>query len=147
MKKYKIFLDTNFLIASQIKEHAFHERTKELRVHFAELGAQQYIYPLVLDEFWYVLSGIWKQKYSKLTPKHYEMLKKATNNVYNFENLSVLETMLHESEMLDTVSLMQKYKLRPRDAMIIKIMKKENIRQIASFDTDFDGVAGVKVIR
>ena len=34
MKDKRILLDTNFLIASQIKTHSFYDRTKDLREGF-----------------------------------------------------------------------------------------------------------------
>ena len=156
MIKQSVFLDTNFLIATQVEKHEFFQKTKELRRTFIEKEYTLYTSPLVLDEFWYVLIGLWKASLAKGASSVYQsvdsktlyrLLKKATQNILNFKNLILLDLDLNKTEILKTVEIMNKYKLRPRDSIIVEIMKKSKIKQIASFDKDFEKVKGLTVIK
>src|SRR3989344_6769774 len=91
MIKKCVFLDTNFLIASQVEKHEFSQKTKDLRRTFIEKEYTLYTSPLVLDEFWYVLIGLWKASLAihgenADSKTLYKQLKKATQNILNFKN-------------------------------------------------------------
>ena len=140
-----IFLDTSFIVATQVIYHPFFKRATELRTGFLEKGFRLYTSLLTLDEFWYVLIGLWQASESHLDKGLlYSQLKNATSNILNFENIFILETNQNGTEILKIVDTMHKYKMRPRDSIIISMMKKAGIENIASFDRDFDKVPGIK---
>lgn len=150
MKTKCVFLDTNFLVATQVEKHEFFQKTKELRRIFIENEYTLYISPLILDEFWYVLIGLWKASLATRGASSatlYKQLKRATQNVLNFRNLILLDLNLNKAEIIKTIEIMDAYKLRPRDSIIVMLMKKSKIKQIASFDKDFEKVKGLTVIK
>lgn len=147
MTEKSVFLDTSFLVATQVENHQFFKRTLELRTRFLEGSYQLFTSLLTIDEFWYVLIGLWKASSAHSdTGLLYDQLKKATINVLSFENICVLGANLSKTETLKTIDIMHRYKMRPRDSLIISIMKRTGIKNIASFDTDFDNLRGVKRI-
>lgn len=147
MTRKSVFLDTSFLIASQLKNHKFFMQTQNLRGIFFEKNYNLCIHSIVMDEFWYVLIGIWKSEFgNKNNKKLYNELIKATQNVLSFENIIVLESNLNKQDIMDVVESMYRYKLRPRDTIIVNIMKKEKIKYIASFDYDFRKIPGINVL-
>lgn len=140
MKMTRIFLDTNFLIASQIQLHHFHERAKELLARFYAENYVPLAHYLIFDEFWYVLQGLQKNR-------DVSAIKKSTGNILNFENFKLLKTHLTEKELISTLDLMGKYRLKPRDALIVNVMKKEKIGLIATFDGHFENIPGIRVMK
>lgn len=146
MTMKSVFLDTNFLIATQVAGHEFFNRSLELREYFASKNYQLYIHPLILDEFWYVLLGLGKKSPQASKAVIFKQLEKATTNVFSFKNLILLNTPLTEKDAFTTIKYMDKYSLKPRDAMIVKIMQNCKTNIIASFDSDFDGIRGVSRI-
>ncbi|OGC49892.1 hypothetical protein A2716_00840 [candidate division WWE3 bacterium RIFCSPHIGHO2_01_FULL_40_23] len=147
MTKKSVFLDTSFLVASQVKGHEFLERTIELRKQFIYEKANLITSQIVFDDFWYVLIGLSKASVTNIDPKKlYSQLKKATQNVLLFEALSLLDLDLTAKELVDTLDIMYRFKQRPRDAIIVKIMKKAKVKYIASFDEHFDKVSGISRI-
>ncbi|MBN1162151.1 type II toxin-antitoxin system VapC family toxin [Patescibacteria group bacterium] len=141
MRNCRIFLDTNFLIASQLKKHIFHEKAKNVLEQMYLENSHPVTHSIVFDEFWYVLKGIENSKSSV-----YKKMKLVTEKVFMFKNFCLLQTSLNQTELIDTLDLAEKYKLRPRDAIIAEIMKKEDIHRIASFDSDFKKIPALKVI-
>ena len=147
MTKPSVFLDTSFLISSQLEGHEFYDRTLAIRKLFLDQKYKLYTSWLVFDEFWYVLTGIWKASEQRTDRNQLHIsLIQTTQAVLKFENLEVLETGLTNKELINTLEIMYQFKLRPRDALIIEIMKKARIRHIASFDKDFDGIRDIKRI-
>jgi len=135
-----IFLDTSFLIASQQKTHFFYEKTKSLLAEFYKNNKILVAHTLVFDEFWYVFMGLHKDYSSS---KMNKLLVESTNKVFEFPNFKMIKTPFLKEDLLDTLGFIYKYNLRPRDGLIINIMKKEGIKKIASFDTDFDKIPGI----
>ncbi len=139
-----VFLDTSFLIASQVQGHKFLERTIELRKQFVYEGFKVVTSQLVFDEFWYVLIGLGKAASAKVGhTKLFGQIKKATTNILSIESLNLLNVDLTEKELLGVLEIMYKFNLRPRDAITVKLMRKAKIKYIASFDKDFDNVKGI----
>lgn len=136
MKKISIFLDTNFLIATQISNHQFNNNAVSLLKDFAKNNLTLITTPLVFDEFWYVLRGFYKEN----------DIKKATNNIFKFINFNLENPNFTQKELLKTIELFNEYNLRPRDALIVQTMKILNINDIATFDNDFKNIKHINVI-
>lgn len=146
MKK-SIFLDTSFLVASQVVGHTFSKRTIDLRMRFINDDFTLYTSPLVFDEFWYVLLGLAKSiNVSMASNDLYSHLEKATKNILTFKNLNFVEIGDSKKELLKVIDIMKDFRLRPRDALIVAIMRKYKIKNLASFDSDFDRVTGISRI-
>ncbi|MEK7595684.1 MAG: type II toxin-antitoxin system VapC family toxin [Patescibacteria group bacterium] len=143
MTQKSVFLDTSFLVASQLTKHQFFERTKELRLNFLSNATPLYTSYLVFDEFWYVLLGILRSRIGSDTLTIYNLIQKATTNVFSIKGLNLINPSLLQKDLTNTLKIMYRYKLRPRDALIVTTMKTANIKLIASFDADFDIVPGI----
>jgi uncharacterized protein len=142
MKKHTVFLDTNFLIASQIDIHPFNGRVKELLKEFYVNKTKVVAHTIVFDEFWYVL-----QEIQKTAKTGVGSLEKATNNIFSFEGFELLETVLDKEDLLKTLTLIKQCSLKPRDALILRILKKERIGKIATFDKDFAKVQSLEIVK
>jgi len=144
----RVLLDSNFIISLQVTRHQFFTRAQELIYKFKEDGVQPVVIPLVFDEFWYILKGYFKTDFSGATKDELaKMLTRSTKKVLAIERLLVSDVGYKEKDLLDTLKIMSKYDLRPRDAMIVKSMQILGIKDIASFDSDFDRVKGINVIK
>ncbi len=145
MTTQSVFLDTSFLVSTQMEAHAFHETSLSILKPLIASSSKVTLAtcPLVFDEFWYVLLGLWKSGPDLSKNFVREKLLLATNNVFRFRNFKLLPTVLTEKDLLSNIELMFKFGLRSRDALIASIMKKEGIKKIASFDTDFDKVSSI----
>lgn len=146
--KDRVLLDSNFIISLQVTRHQFFDKAQELIYKFKESGVHPVIVPLVFDEFWYILKGYLKTDFPTATKIELSrMLTKATNKVLSIENLVLADPGYKKNELLDTLKIMSKYDLRPRDALIVKSMEKLGITDIVTFDSDFDRVKGINVIK
>ena len=144
----RVLLDSNFIIFLQVTRHQFFTRAQELIYEFKENGVQPVIIPLVFDEFWYILKGYFKTDFSSATKDELsKMLTRSTKKVLAIERLLVADVGYKEKDLLGTLKIMSKYDLRPRDAMIVKSMQILGVKDIASFDSDFDRVKGINVIK
>jgi len=143
MTEKLVFLDTSFLIASQVSKHEFFERTKYLRRNFLLKQYKICTSSIVFDEFWYVLLGILKTQLGNDRNTIYNLIQKATENVLSMDGLNLINIDLNQKGLLSVLKIMYRFKLRPRDAIIIKLMKNAKIKHIASFDKDFDKISGI----
>ena len=71
-----------------------------------------------------------------------EALNSILTTLYSLENLKIVG--ITEEEYLIAIELMKKYKIDPNDCLAIYIMKKEGIKEIYSFDKDFDKIEEIR---
>ena len=150
MKKAKssVFLDSSFVIANQIVNDDFNERTSKLLADFRLAGRPCWVTPLVLDEFLYIINRNLREVLLANMP--HEVSKRVvriTKILLTTANIFLVNPKFTKSDMLDIPQIMSKYDLRPRDAMIVKSMQILGVKDIASFDSDFDRVKGINVIK
>jgi len=144
----EVFLDSNFLISLQVTRHAFFARAGELVMRFKEEEMRLSLIPLVIDEFWYIIKGYIKTDFPDDSKEAVmRKLNKATRNVLSLDGLEITNASFARRDLLNTLEIMSKYDLRPRDALIIKSMEILGVKNIATFDTDFDRVKGINVIK
>lgn len=144
----QVFLDSNFIISLQVTKHQFFGRAQELIYQFKQDGESPVVIPLVFDEFWYILKGYLKTDFLHDTKEDLiKKLVKATKNVLATDGLQIKDVALAEEDLINTLKIMAKYDLRPRDALIVKSMKVLGVNKIATFDSDFDRVKGIIVIK
>lgn len=66
---------------------------------------------------------------------------KALNDIKN--SVEILE--VKPDDLIESMNLSKKYSLLPSDSLSVAVMKRKNIDIIATTDSDFEGVGGIKV--
>lgn len=149
MKKAKsaVFIDSSAVVAYQIVSDIFHERVVDIFAVMLKNGQVGLLTPLVYDEFLYSVKKILREVVPpKFKPEVTKRLVLLTNNIFTQKFLVFVNPRFTKSDMLDIPHIMSKYDLRSRDAMIVKSMQILGVKDIASFDSDFDRVKGINVI-
>lgn len=125
------FLDTTFIVALFVSNDQWHQKAVEI---FEKIKIDEFIISkLVIAETITVLKN-------KLNAKEireiYRTLPKIVNVIDDYEFFD------------DAMEIFVKYdsKISFFDSMYIYLMKKENITEIISFDSDFDRVNGINRI-
>lgn len=143
-----IFLDSSFAIANQIINDDFNERTSKLLADFRFAGRPCWLTPLVLDEFLYIINRNLREVLPANLPGEVsKRVVRLTKILLTTANIFLVNPKFTKSDMLGVPHIMSKYDLRPRDAMIVKSMQILGVKDIASFDSDFDRVKGINVIK
>lgn len=141
-------MDSSSVIAYQLASDVFHERMVDILATMLKNGQFGIITPLVLDEFLYLvkrsLQGVIPPNYKDEVAKRLALL---THNIFSQKFLIFKNPRFTKPDMLELPNIMSKYDLRPRDAMIVKSMEKLGITDIVTFDSDFDRVKGINVIK
>lgn len=126
------FLDTTFIVALFVSNDQWHQKAVEI---FEKIKLDEFIISkLVIAETITVLKN-------KLNTKEireiYRTLPKIVNVIDDYEFFD------------DAMEIFVKYdsNISFFDSMYIYLMKKENITEIISFDSDFDRVNGINRIR
>lgn len=121
-----IYLDANFLIATQIEQHPM--RASALQKLGKLNGNHFCISYLTIDETIYALNKYInnkKQVYGAIQ----KILKTAPVKIIGIENNNIIAEKF--------LRFWVKTKLAPRDAFHIFIMKQNGIKKLATFDNDF----------
>ncbi len=143
-----VLLDSSFIISNQIVNDSFNDRTIELLAEFRIAGRSCLVVPLIIDEFLYIIARNLREV---LPPNHPKEVTKrltiVTNILLSTRNIVFVSPKYTKTDMLEIPNIMSKYDLRPRDAMIVKNMEKLGITDIVTFDSDFDRVKGINVIK
>jgi predicted nucleic acid-binding protein len=127
--KKLIFLDTSFLVAFTNDSDGKHQDAVKLADMI--INEEMIVSNIVIIE---VFNSLRNFKQGKLNQKVYQIIK---------DNFTIYQ---EDMELYDNALLTQvryKGKLGFADCIIIEIMKKLNISQIASFDEHFDGKEGI----
>ena len=130
----KMFLDSNIFLFALIGEGPSAESALNLLDRIARGECEAITSVLVLDE---VMWGLHKKKEFQL--------EQSIRNIYELPNLTVVE--LYADAPLVAVEFIKKYNLKPRDAMHCAFMQQHGISTIASNDSDFDKIKGIKRIK
>ena len=144
--KSKCFLDSNFLIYFLDRKSIFHQKAKEI---VAGLNADNYtlvISPLVIDEFVYSLKKL--LIFEGITGgKIFSELLRAYDAIFKLPNLEIVPINNERSENRKVIGYMEEYNLKPRDAYHLLVMKKNRIREFATFDKDFRRVFAKNILK
>jgi len=150
MKKYEnaVFLDSSFVISSQILNDLFNDKAAKLISNFENTKVILILVPLVLDEFWFTINKALKQMMpAGFNRKSLNRLSRVTENLLLLPGLRIVNPIFKTTHVLDIPTIMAKYDLRPRDALIVKSMEILGVNKIATFDSDFDRVKGISVVK
>lgn len=125
-----IFVDTTFLLALLIKTDAHHEVALKIG---KDIHEKKIINNTVLNETLNSFSG----KGGKIGKQLYQTINEIFEVVY-----------LDEADYNEAVDLYLNYdsSINYSDCTILETMFKNKIDRIATFDSDFDKIKGIKVI-
>ncbi|ATZ61799.2 MAG: type II toxin-antitoxin system VapC family toxin [Methanosarcinales archaeon Met12] len=62
--------------------------------------------------------------------------------LYSSDNIKIVDVT--KNDYLGAIELMDETKMDPNDSLAIQIMRREEIKEIYSFDRSFEGVDGIK---
>lgn len=148
----KVYLDANILISHQVQGHDYHQRAVEI---LDDLWQKQYAFvisSLTMDELFYGMVYILRQDKTSNKDAPFSsfsgILEKVTKNVLSLNRLELVEFRNNPNELLEIVKIIKKYNFRPRDSFHFRVMEQNKLKEIATFDRDFQILEkrGIKVI-
>lgn len=129
-----IYLDANLFIYARFDYLQKGERARKVLREIIEKG-EAMTSVLALDEvMWVVLKN-----------KKQGELRSVIEEIYSIPNLDVKEVPAHTA--IRALDFMEKYKLKPRDAFHVAVMKHFGVSTIATDDPDFDKIEWMKRVR
>lgn len=131
----KCYLDANLLIYFVQRNSPFHQKSVSLLTSITKSQLIPAITPLCIDEFLYHIHGSISQKSIDLAA------------ILKIPNLTIVNPPVKPKSQMKVLRLMDKFKLRPRDAYHLLTMQSNNIKYFATFDNDFDLVFSDTKIR
>ena len=134
----KIFIDSNVLLYFLSSIPAQHVPAKALVGGLYVYEETGIISPYVVNEVHYI--------FSKQT-KNLKEARKACNDVLSLSGIKLIDLKLDKADMQKIFDLSIKYNLKTTDAFHAYYCKKLKIKRFATFDTDFDKISWLKVIK
>lgn len=136
----KIYFDANFLIYWFIsKEPELKKRTRCLLAKFLVNKNSLHSSPLAFDEAWWGIKNEYNQQnnvnlacFDSLV---FNELEKFTNAI--LPKLKVIQFSNANNYIINALNHIKNFKLNPRDAFHLTVMKDNNINVIATGDDDF----------
>lgn len=133
------YLDANVLIYYKNEDSPYFVQSKRIIEGLVKENCSIVISPLVLDEFLYGLMIHLRRIKIKRTTA-FTLLKKTLKEVLSLPNLIIINPPVEKEIQLNTLMLMERFCLLPRDAYHLLIMQEGNIDYFATFDNDFEKV-------
>ena len=127
-----IFIDSNIFIYAFIDEEHRGDACRDVLDQIAKGKITAVTTPVVMDEV------IW----ALLKNNKRDSLRGYITNLYQLPNLQIVE--VQQNLPLLALAFILEYNLRPHDAMHCAFMKQNEITIIATDDTDFDKIKGIK---
>ncbi len=129
-----MYLDANFFVIYNFDRTAKGDRARRIQGQIVA-GEQAVTSSLALAEIMWVLIKNMKA----------ELLRETVEDIYALRNLEVRE--VPGSIPLDALDIIEKYRLRPRDAFHAALMKEFGLDEIVSDDSDFDKIEWIKRVK
>jgi predicted nucleic acid-binding protein len=130
-----LYLDANFFIFALLDRTDKGAEARKLQQMIVEGKERAITSSLSLDEvMWILIKG-----------KKRHLLRTAIEGIYSMPNLDIVE--VSSTAPLLALSFIEKYDLKPRDALHIAVMKEKEIKTIISDDEDFDRIEWIKRIK
>jgi predicted nucleic acid-binding protein len=141
----KIIFDTNVLVALIDKKDKFHNKAEEVYNELERIGWEIIIFDCVIDEALNVFSRrCWEQK----REEEFKSILNKTLSFINDKNIIwVYDKVKNFYKEIINKLRETNGKLNFHDALIIISARYYEIKYIASFDSDFDKVEGLKRIK
>lgn len=131
----KCYLDANLLIYFVQKNSTFHQKSISLLTSITESRLTPAVTPLCLDEFLYHIRGSISQKSIDLKA------------ILKIPNLTIVNPPIKPKEQIKVLRMMNKFRLRPRDAYHLLAMQSNKIKYFATFDNDFKSVFSAGAVK
>ena len=129
-----IYLDSNVFIFAALTDDERAEKAKELLTKIISGKTQAYTSAITIDEVTWV---IWKETKDK------EFAIKESIRILQFNNLHIIP--VDEKILYEALDILKNLKnIKPRDAIHIASCFHKKIPIIASDDSDFDNIQGLK---
>ncbi len=130
-----IYLDANFFIFALLDNTSKGERARDIHRRIANGREKGATSPLAIDELMWVLIRAEKE----------HLLRMAVEDIYSTPNLDM--TTITSTIPLVALEIIERYKLKPRDAFHIATMKEYKLKEIVTDDSDFDRIEWIKRIK
>ena len=132
MEETKIYLDANIFIYATVNTQEIGNKCRSLLKEI-EIGKIKGITScLTFDEIIWILR--------KIAPE------KVLESARNILNLNIKFMEVNKNILYKLVDLIEKYKLKPRDAIHLATMELNNCKTIISEDSDFDKIPEIERI-
>ncbi len=128
------YLDANFFILYNFDQTSKGERARKIQGDIIA-GEEAITSSLALDEVMWVLTKNRKA----------EFLRETVEDIYAVANLDIRE--VGGSIPLDALDFIERYRLKPRDAFHVAVMKDLGLNEIVSDDSDFDRVEWIRRVK
>lgn len=129
------YLDSNICIAFLQRVHPFHHQSVELMKSLVNHKSALILSPLTLDETIHILV---RDARMLKVPQSESKIKRQIVALFKLPRISLLNPPDLPKLNLRIFSYLMKYKLKPRDAYHLLIMKFHKIKHFATFDSDFN---------
>ena len=129
----KCYLDANFLIYFLDSTSLHHQSTLKAMTRLIDQSYIPCISSLVLDEVMYII-----QKYTRMQKKSVNpFIVQAMKRIQSIPQMKLLPIPSTWKDQYAVAGYMKTYKLNPRDAYHLLVMKSYKVRICATFDQDF----------
>ena len=152
----KVFLDTNILLYAVTDHPRFGQWCNTLldRIHRGDVTG--YVSAVVLNEFIHkLIIGEVAQKTGLKPGQVIQYLKRKPEALEELETYAIVDEVdaRYDLIILEVTAdifrmarrLMQAYRLMSNDALHLAVIQKSNLQNLATNDSDFDGIEGVHV--
>ena len=128
-----VFVDANVIVYYQDTTSPFCQRATEVLESLIDEGHRGIITPWVINEIHYLY----------LRAKGQEKAKKVIESMLKIPSLELVDMSLSIQDIKGVIAMAAKYRLKTFDAFHAYYCKRLKIKEIASFDRDFERVAGL----
>jgi len=129
-----LYLDANFFIFALLDNTERGTAARRIQKTIVEGKERAITSSLAIDEIMWVLLRNRKQN----------LLRVAVEGIYLMPNLDVVS--VSSTAPLMALDFLEKYNLKPRDALHIAVMRENKVERIVSDDKDFDKIEWIKRI-
>jgi len=129
-----LYLDANFFIFALLDNTERGIAARRIQKTIVEGKERAITSSLALDEIMWVL----------LRNKKQNLLRVAVEGIYLMPNLDIVS--VSSTAPLMALDFLEKYDLKPRDALHIAVMRENKVEKIVSDDKDFDRIEWIKRI-
>lgn len=136
------YVDANILVNYKNEDSSLHQTATEVLTSLVVENQPLLISPLVIDEFLNPMKYILDQRKNV-----YTHLRRALREILTLPKITVVNPSSELKTQMEVIKIMEKYKLQPRDAYHLLVMRTNEIQYFATLDTDFKLAFEKKAIR
>jgi len=133
----KVFIDTNVLLYLIDKSSIFNLESEVLLASLPKVNSIGIINPYIINEFHYQTC----KQYTKTDAIQ------ITNEILKLENIQYKDIEFTKTDVIKIAKISDKYNLKTFDAYHAYYCKKEKIKQMATFDSDFKNIPWLKIYK